>query len=151
MSDGTAVAASDELKLRLHHVGYAVADIATYLKDYIVPLFQPKTVTEIVEDPIQRVRIAFVQVPGGSLELIEPMSPDSPVQKILSRQRGGLYHVAYATPAFDRGMTEMVAKGCRPLAKPVPAAAFDQRRIVFFMTPHFDLVELVEMPETASL
>jgi methylmalonyl-CoA/ethylmalonyl-CoA epimerase len=92
-----------------------------------------------------------VQVAGGLLELIEPAAPDSPVQKILSHRRGGLYHVAYGTPNFDRGMAAMISRGCRALAEPVPAAAFDQKRIVFLMTPHFDLVELVEIPEMTRL
>jgi hypothetical protein len=31
-----------------------------------------------------------------------------------------------------------------PVGKPVPAAAFDGRRIVFLLTPQRDLIELVE-------
>jgi hypothetical protein len=31
-----------------------------------------------------------------------------------------------------------------PVSRPVPAAAFDGRRIVFLLTPQRDLIELVE-------
>jgi hypothetical protein len=31
-----------------------------------------------------------------------------------------------------------------PISKPVPAAAFDGRRIVFLLTPQRDLIEFVE-------
>lgn len=136
--------------LRMHHVGYAVHSISEYLERYVSPLFEPQTVSPIVEDPIQRVRIAFVTVPGGLLELIEPTGTDSPVQQILSRKRGGLYHVGYTTPRFDEALAQAMATGCRPLGKPVPAVAFGQRRIVFLLTPHFELIELIEMPEAAT-
>jgi len=136
--------------LRMHHVGYAVHSISEYLERYVSPLLEPQAVSPIIEDPIQRVRIAFVTLPGGSLELIEPTGADSPIQQILSRKRGGLYHVGYATPRFDEALAQATATGCRPLGKPVPAVAFDQRRIVFLLTPHFELIELIEMPEAAT-
>jgi len=44
-------------------------------------------------------------------------------------------------------MARAIANGCRPLAKPVPAVAFGEKRIVFFMTPQFDIIELIEMPD----
>ena len=135
--------------LRIHHIGYAVQNISDYIRDYISPVLKPQAVSPIIEDPIQRVRIAFVTLPGGSLELIEPTSEESPVQQILSRKRGGLYHVGYAATDFDAAMARAMANGFRPIGKPVPAVAFDLRRIVFFMTPHFDLIELIELPETA--
>jgi hypothetical protein len=33
-----------------------------------------------------------------------------------------------------------------PVSKPVPAVAFNGRRIVFLLTPQRDLIELVEKP-----
>jgi methylmalonyl-CoA/ethylmalonyl-CoA epimerase len=133
--------------LQFHHVGYAVQNIAAYVDGYVSSVLRPRAVSRIIEDPIQRVRIAFVELPGGSLELIEPTSPDSPVQQILNRKRGGLYHVGYTTRDFEAAMARAIAYGCRPLSKPVPAAAFGEKRIVFFMTPQFDIIELIEMPD----
>jgi methylmalonyl-CoA/ethylmalonyl-CoA epimerase len=138
------------LALRIHHVGYAVASISEYLNDFGAELFERVTVSPIVEDPIQRVRVAFVELPGGTLELVEPMTTDSPVQNILARKRGGLYHVAYATPRFEEATRAAIARGYRLVAEPAPAAAFENRRIVFLMTPHFDLVELIEMPDSPA-
>jgi methylmalonyl-CoA/ethylmalonyl-CoA epimerase len=132
----------------MHHVGYAVESITEYLKNYLSPLFEPQAVSPMIEDPIQQVRIVFVTLPGGLLELIEPTSSDSPVRQILNRKRGGLYHIGYATPHFDAAMARAIATGCRAITNPVPAVAFNHRRIVFFMTPHFDVFELVEMSET---
>lgn len=136
-----------DLGMRIHHVGYAVSNISEYLDGYVSSMLQPRAVSPIVDDPIQRVRVVFVELPGGTLELIEPIASDSPIQQILNRKRGGLYHVGYTTPQFDSAMTQAIASGWRALAKPVPAAAFGEKRIVFFMTPHFDIIELIEMPD----
>ena len=136
-----------DLGLRMHHVGYAVPNISEYLSGYVSSMLRPRAISPVIEDPIQRVRVVFVDLADGTLELIEPIASDSPVRQILNRKRGGLYHVGYTTPHFDSAMAHAIAEGWRPLAKPVPATAFGQKRIVFFMTPHFDIIELIEMPE----
>jgi methylmalonyl-CoA/ethylmalonyl-CoA epimerase len=140
----------DELDLRLHHVGYAVESITDYLAKFLTPLFRPESVSEIVEDPIQKVRVAFVQLPGGVVELIEPTEAGSPIQQILERRRGGLYHLCYATSQFDRAIVRLTDGGCRALSEPTPAAAFGQRRIIFLMTPYFDLIEVVDAAQAAA-
>jgi methylmalonyl-CoA/ethylmalonyl-CoA epimerase len=148
MQDTVRSADNDALDLRLHHVGYAVENIADYLAKFLNPLFRPQSVSVIVEDPIQRVRVAFVQLPGGVVELVEPMGTASPIHQILKRGRGGLYHLCYATSQFDQALSRLTAGGCRALSKPTPAAAFGQRRIVFLMTPYFDIIELLEADQT---
>src|SRR6266446_4754986 len=102
MQDATWQSDKDELDLRLHHVGYAVENIADYLEKFLTPLFRPQSISPIVEDPIQRVRVAFVELPGGLVELVEPMGDGSPIHQILRRGRGGLYHLCYATSRFDQ-------------------------------------------------
>jgi methylmalonyl-CoA/ethylmalonyl-CoA epimerase len=140
----------DELDLRIHHVGYAVESIAGYLERFLTPVFRPRSVSPVVEDPIQKVRVAFVELPGGLLELIEPTDASSPVQQIIKRGRGGLYHLCYSTTRFDLAVDRMIKNGCRALSRPVPAAAFGQKRLVFLMTPYFDVIELVETDKAAE-
>jgi methylmalonyl-CoA/ethylmalonyl-CoA epimerase len=131
--------------VRFHHVGYAVREIDAYLKDFLVPLFAPVSVTEPVSDPIQQVRVCFAEMPGGTvIELVEPLSESSPLCSIIGSSRGGVYHLCYEVDDLDAEIQRFRRKGCLPLGKPVPAAAFDGRRIVFLITPQRDLVELVE-------
>jgi hypothetical protein len=47
---------------------------------------------------------------------------------------------------LDDQIKRFRGKGCLPLGKPVPAAAFNGRRIVFLLTPQRDLIELLEGP-----
>jgi methylmalonyl-CoA/ethylmalonyl-CoA epimerase len=131
--------------MRFHHVGYAVRNIQAYLDEFMRPLFRPVQVSEPVADPIQRVRVCFVEMQGGTvIELVEPFGKDSPVNQIVGSQRGGLYHLCYEVDDLEAAIVESRARHCMPLGKPVPAAAFNGRRIVFLLTPQRDLVELLE-------
>jgi methylmalonyl-CoA/ethylmalonyl-CoA epimerase len=131
--------------VRFHHIGFAVNNIRQYLDEFFIPLFAPLTFTEPVADPIQRVTVCFAKLVGGTaIELVEPLGEDSPVKGIICSQRGGLYHLCYEVDHLAVEIERLRSKHCMLLGKPVPAAAFDGRRIVFLMTPQRDLIELVE-------
>lgn len=131
--------------MRFHHVGYAVASIETYLDEFLIPLFAPEEISETVADPLQKVRVCFVRMSGGTLiELVEPLADDSPVHSVIGSKRGGVYHLCYEVDDLAATMERFRAKRCLPLGRPVPATAFGGRRIVFMMTPQRDLLEFVE-------
>jgi methylmalonyl-CoA/ethylmalonyl-CoA epimerase len=82
--------------LSLHHIGCVVDSIEERIESYRLSLESP-SVSRIFEDPIQRSRVAFLDLPAqGSvqLELIQPMAPDSPVSRFLEKG-GGLHHLCY--------------------------------------------------------
>ena len=131
-------------RLSLAHIGYAVADLERYLADFFVPLFQPQSVSPIVDDPLQRVRIAFATLQGGTvIELIQPLDTVSPVSKLLEAKRGGLYHLCYWADDIEREIARFREKGCLPISGPTPATALDGRMVAFLLTPHRDVIELV--------
>jgi len=131
--------------LLFDHVGYAVENIADYVQNFVLPLFPGSVVGETVEDPLQGVRVAFVDFPGrGRLELIEPAAPNSPVRKILQAKRGGLYHLCYSVDDIEEEMQRFRDKGCLVISRPKPAKAFGGRRVAFLYTPQRDIVEFVE-------
>ena len=99
--------------LKLDHIGYVVDDIEKYCEDFVSPLLAPRSISEIVEDPVQKVRIAFVTLEGGGcIELIQPMGGDSPVSRHLKDGRGGLYHVCYSCDDLDLEITRFKARKC---------------------------------------
>jgi len=137
--------------MRVHHIGYAVADIRAYLEEILVPLFNPLSVTEPVADPIQQVRVCFVELAGGlRMELVEALNDGSPVASIVGSKRGGLYHICYEVDDLEATIATFRRKRYLPLGRPVAAAAFDGRRIVFMISPQRDLVEFVESPTVAK-
>ena len=130
---------------RFHHIGQAVADIGRHVEEFLRPVFGDLPITAAVADPIQRVRVCFVTMPGGvTIELVEPHGEQSPVRDIVGSSRGGLYHVFYEVPDLDRALAALRRMRCLPLGRPVPAVAFGGRRIVFLITPQRDLIELLE-------
>jgi methylmalonyl-CoA/ethylmalonyl-CoA epimerase len=131
--------------LRLHHIGYAVQDISTYFHGFYKPLFPSAELGELYEDPVQKVRIGFVSGPPGPLiELIQPLTAESPVAAIIGSARGGIYHVCYEVEDLDVELRRFRRQRCLPIGRPVGAVAFGGRRIVFLMSPQRDLIELVE-------
>lgn len=131
--------------MRFHHIGYAVRSIQRYLDTFLVPMFAPVRISAPVADPEQRVTVCFVEMQGGVvIELVEPLSADSPVNLVIDSKRGGVYHLCYEVDDLEAEVKRFRAKRCLPLGKPVPAAAFNGRRIVFVLTPQNDLLEFVE-------
>lgn len=122
---------------RVHHVGMVVKSIQSAAGAMGVPNI------EVVHDPIQKVRVAFVDVQGQCIEFIEPAADDSPVNNSLSKGIK-LAHLCYSVPDIDKAIAHAKARGFAMIAKPVPAIAFGDRKIAWLFSAQLGLFELVE-------
>ena len=132
-------------KFSVHHLGVAVVDIESALGFYQAALGFT-LVSKVFYDPIQKVKLCFLtNEPSRSLtlELISPLEAASPVNGYLSKGIGA-YHVCYEVDHLEKALEDLRAKGCVPVTPPVPAVAFDGRRIAWCLTPTRHLVEFVE-------
>ncbi|WP_413286381.1 methylmalonyl-CoA epimerase [Bacillus mojavensis] len=84
----------------LDHIGIAVYSINKARAFYEGVLGLTFLHQETVEE--QKVTIALFQAGGVYLELIEPLTPDSPVRTFLDKKGEGLHHVAF----LCNGLTE---------------------------------------------
>ena len=128
----------------LHHVGFVVDDVERSIEGFQRSL-QAEWDGQIWDDPLQRVKIAFLKV-GGSpvqLELVAPLGGDSPVIQFLQRG-GGLHHLCYEAADFDQYVAHMHSLGNLMVRAPVPAVAFGNRRIAWLMTREKLLIEVLE-------
>jgi methylmalonyl-CoA/ethylmalonyl-CoA epimerase len=116
----------------LHHVGIAVRSIREAEPDL-----------EPVHDPIQKVSVAFTDLHGLSVELIEPASTESPVSRSLDAGQR-LQHVCFEVDDLDESLASGRAAGFHTVARPAPAAAFDGRQIAWVFHRFYGLVELLE-------
>jgi hypothetical protein len=98
-----------------------------------------------VIDPVQGVRIQFMEMGDGSLlELLEPFGEKSPVQRHLQKG-GGLYHLCFEVDDLDITLQRFRDTGeAVVVCEPVPAPAIDNRRVAFVVTTSRDLIEFVE-------
>lgn len=131
--------------MRLHHVGYVVADIAGSAAEFVASL--DCTWDGIIhEDPLQRVRVTFLSThPSDPLiELVAPAVANSPVSRFLEQNGGGLHHVCYEVSDIEQQMAELKRRGARIVSRPRPAVAFNGRRIAWMLTAGSLLTELLE-------
>jgi len=131
--------------LRLHHVGYVVADIAEIVTSFV------KSVNGfwsgvIFHDPIQKVKVTFIDTPGTTvqIELVAPADEVSPVRTFLS-SGGGLHHLCYEVTNCERALGAIRDKKGMIVRRPKPAVAFGGRKIAWAITAEKLLIELLEV------
>lgn len=115
------------------HVGLAVRSIADLVDSS----------TPVTDDPTQRVSVAFVDMAGLRVELIQPLGDRSPVDASLAKNQP-LVHLCFRVPDLEAALKHGRASGVQPLTRPVPAPAFGGRRIAWVFRKDVGLIELVE-------
>jgi methylmalonyl-CoA/ethylmalonyl-CoA epimerase len=98
---------------RIDHVGIAVEDldagIALYDQTYDMTLVHRETVEE------QGVEAVLLDVGENHVELLRPLSADTPVGKFLAKRGPGLHHVAYQVEDIVSVLTSLRDAGVRLL------------------------------------
>ncbi len=130
--------------INLHHIGYAVAEIEPAVALY-VERFNFQLCTPVIHDPVQTAYVQFVRLPGDQVYL-EFVAPDGPGSKLASAVTNhiNLHHLCYAHDDIDRASYDLRKTGMVLLAPPVPAVAFNGRRIAWMLAADRALIELVE-------
>jgi methylmalonyl-CoA/ethylmalonyl-CoA epimerase len=97
----------------------------------------------------QSVRLAYVDLQGAKIELMEPSRADSPVAKFLERNpRGGIHHFCLGVESVEATAQELAGKGVRMLGDGKPQHNVAGERIAFIHPQDF-LGALVELEEHA--
>ncbi len=128
------------------HLGIAVGSLEKAIPVY-QNLFGYTLRSGPFDDPIQRVRVCFLarQNPSDiTLELVAPLGDESPVHRTLTKGGNSAYHACYQVDNLDQALEHLAGNGCVIVSKPVPAVAFDNRRIAWLYTPTRQLIEAVE-------
>jgi methylmalonyl-CoA/ethylmalonyl-CoA epimerase len=130
---------------RLHHVGFVVPSISDGVGD-----FRKCTGAdwdgEVFHDPLQKAKVTFLRTPCASdalIELVEPAGEGSPVLHFLQKG-GGLHHLCYEVDDLDAYLITMRLNGAVVVRRPLPAIAFQNRRIAWALTGQKLLLEFLE-------
>jgi len=129
----------------LHHVGYVVESIQKAAATFAASLALDWD-GRIIHDPLQQVCVSFFQPrsPGNPVfELVEPASQDSPVAGFL-RRGGGYHHLCYEVDSLEEQLGIVRENGDLIARMPLPAVAFDGRRIAWVFTRNNMLLEYLE-------
>jgi methylmalonyl-CoA/ethylmalonyl-CoA epimerase len=89
----------------IDHVGIAVKSIDEAMKFWVDTL--GLTLSHIEDVPEQKVRVAILKAGETTIELLEPTSPDSPIQRFIEKRGEGLHHLTLATDKVVERLGEL--------------------------------------------
>jgi methylmalonyl-CoA/ethylmalonyl-CoA epimerase len=138
-------------ELRFHHIGLVVRSIEEF-RPFYLDVMQYKERTPVIHDPVQTAFVQFLSLPGSD-HYLELVAPDGEASKLWKASRKGvpLNHLCYSCDEIVQTVAFLKNSGCMIIQEPVPAVAFDGRRIAWTMTPDSLLLELVERGPAGSL
>lgn len=130
------------MELKVHHVGYAVPDIEKALAEF--GALGWKICSEATDDIARQVRIIFMERDGYQVELVSPLSDDSPIHKTLQKGSGAPYHFCYEVANLETAEAELKKLSFIPFKKAAPAPAIGGKRVEFMFAKNVGIIELVE-------
>jgi len=125
------------------HVGIAVKSIDEAKKFWVDTL--GLKLSHIEEVPEQKVRVAMLQAGETTIELLEPTSPDSPIQRFIEKRGEGLHHLTLQTDNLAERLKKLKGAGVA-LIDEQPRTGAGGANIAFLhpKSAHGVLVELCE-------
>ncbi|MFC9597225.1 methylmalonyl-CoA epimerase [Peribacillus butanolivorans] len=95
----------------IDHIGIAVKSLDETLPLYTDTLKLELEGIETVES--QGVKVAFILVGNTRLELLEALSPESPIAKFIEKRGEGIHHVALGVEHIEDRIKEIKDSGIR--------------------------------------
>lgn len=133
---------------RLNHVGVAVPDLEA-ARAFWRETMGATEAGEPFDMPEQGVRVCFVDTPNGGaqVELLAPLSEQSPISGFLARNpTGGQHHLCFEVPQIEAARAEFQTMGKRILG---PTRIGAHGTPIFFVHPKEMggiLTEIMEAP-----
>ena len=113
---------------RVDHIGVAVESIddalALYERDYEMTLVHREVVSE------QGVEAVLLDVGENHVELLAPLSEDTPVGRFLAKRGPGMHHVAYQVQNIEATLASLREAGIR-LIDETPRNGIRDSRVAF--------------------
>jgi methylmalonyl-CoA/ethylmalonyl-CoA epimerase len=130
---------------RIDHIGVATDDLEEAVALYEGTLGMPVSHRETVES--QGVEAVLLDVGEGHVELLSPLSPETPVGRYLEKRGPGLHHVAYAVTDIDDVLSRLKEAGVEMIDTEPRQGIRDSR--VAFVHPRSTGGVLTEIVEPA--
>lgn len=128
---------------KIEHIGVAVASI-----EKSIPLFRDILgipLEKIYESDTIKTKIAFFPLGDCTIELIEPMDPESPAGKFIQKRGEGIHHLCLGVENVEAALRDFEAKGIALLNK-TPRRTEDGR-LIAFLNPKSTNGVLIELEE----
>jgi methylmalonyl-CoA/ethylmalonyl-CoA epimerase len=113
---------------RIDHIGVAVEEIEPALELYRDSFRLEFAHREVVEE--QGVEAVLLDAGENHVELLAPLSPDTPVGRFLAAKGPGLHHVAYQVTDIDATLQALKNAGLQ-LIDQEPRTGIRESRVAF--------------------
>jgi methylmalonyl-CoA/ethylmalonyl-CoA epimerase len=97
--------------MKLDHIGLATHELEEGLALWRDTLGLKVETTEEIQE--QGVRVAMLPIGDTHVELLEPLSPESPVGKFLSKRGPGIHHLAVEVQDIHASLADLKKRGAR--------------------------------------
>lgn len=125
-----------------HHIGYATKSLLRE-RDFFVRLGYAQVDADFI-DPEQGVQGCFLEGPGPRLELLENLPGSNTLTPWLNAGIR-MYHLAYQVRDLNESIAWARSQRGRMAVAPVPAVAFQGKRICFFAFREAPMIEFIEI------
>lgn len=101
---------------RIDHIGIACRDLESSIAVYESAFGLTVVSREVNEDHgVAEAMLMVADAPAGMsyIQLLEPLSPDTPVGKFLERRGEGIHHVGYGVADIEAALATLGACGLR--------------------------------------
>lgn len=131
---------------KIDHIGIAVSDLPSAEGRYAVLTGQKSAHKETVEE--QKVQTSFFPVGTVRLELLQGLSPDSPISRFIAKRGEGFHHICFEVDDLEKTKEAFTNAGFQFVTGISEQGAGGSR--VAFLHPKSTgglLMELVEYPD----
>ncbi|MCJ7501303.1 methylmalonyl-CoA epimerase [bacterium] len=101
-------------KPKLDHIGIAVEDLEASIEVYRNLGFEVESVDDV---PGFGVKVAFLPMESGSVELVQPVADDSAMAKFLEKKGEGIHHLCFEVYDIRAELKRLEAAGVQLVDK----------------------------------
>lgn len=130
---------------KIEHIGIAVESIERSLKVFRDILGLP--LEKVYVSEAIKTKIAFLPVGESTIELIEPLSPETAAGKFLAKRGEGIHHLCLAVEDIEAALRHFEAQGLELINK-TPRRTEDGR-LIAFVNPKGTSGVLIELEQEA--
>jgi methylmalonyl-CoA/ethylmalonyl-CoA epimerase len=129
---------------KIDHLGIAVKNIAEARRFY-----EALGLNLMHQEKVEQEGVLTAMIPVGDsrIELLEPLSEDTPVGRFLARRGEGLHHVAFHVDDISRVFEELKQSGAKLISDDIQIGAGGH--LYFFVHPSSAAGVLVEICQDA--
>lgn len=130
--------------MKFNHIGIFVKTIKEG-ESFFQKILKIKKKTDEIKDYKIGVKVKFLYDESNiCYEIVAPLTKNNPVDGALNSKKNILNHIAYKTKNFVSDNKKLRSINCIPVSKVFKAKAFNNSKVIFFLTSLGYIIELIE-------